>query len=73
MSEPSPQDGDGPRTGDSVVDEALEAFQATEHQPLGQRAEAAVQAQRTLQERLAESEPGTGPETRGETSRRPTA
>lgn len=66
MSEPSPQTGDvpqtdGPQTGDPVVAEALEAFRATEHQPLGRRAEAAVQAQRRLQERLAESAPGASP------------
>lgn len=52
MSEPTSQ------TGDPVVDEVLEDFQATEHLPLADRANAAVQAQRRLQDRLTESAPG---------------
>lgn len=52
MSEPTSQ------TGDPVVDEVLENFKSTEHQPLSERAEAAVHAQRRLQERLSESAPG---------------
>lgn len=47
-----------PETGDPVVDEVLGAFAATEHDPLEQRAAAAVEAQRRLQDRLAESAPG---------------
>ncbi|WP_114905949.1 hypothetical protein [Ornithinimicrobium murale] len=50
-----------PETGDSVVDEVLQTYVGTAHQPLSERAEAATQAQRHLQERLAESSPGNGP------------
>lgn len=48
-------------TGDPVVDEVLEAFRGTEGQPLSERAEAALQAQRRLQERLTESSPSNNP------------
>lgn len=48
-----------PQTGDRVVDEVLETFVSTADQGLGERAAAAAQAQRRLQERLAESSPGT--------------
>lgn len=48
-------------TGDPVVDEVLEAFRGTEQQSLGERAEAAMQAQRRLQERLTESSPSNSP------------
>ncbi|MCK0114290.1 hypothetical protein MWU75_19300 [Ornithinimicrobium sp. F0845] len=47
-----------PQTGDPVVDEIVEGFRATADQPLGDRAAAAAQAQRRLQERLTESSPG---------------
>ncbi|QDO88938.1 hypothetical protein FNH13_11895 [Ornithinimicrobium ciconiae] len=50
-----------PQTGDSHVDETLAGFHATRDQPLQERAEAALQAQRRLQERLTESSPGQGP------------
>ncbi|USQ78382.1 hypothetical protein [Ornithinimicrobium faecis] len=60
MSEPTPTTGD-PTTGDPVVDEVLETFRGTEQQPLPERAEAALQAQRRLQERLSESSPGNTP------------
>ncbi|WP_109474849.1 hypothetical protein [Ornithinimicrobium cavernae] len=55
MSQPPPE------TGDPVVDEVLVTFRASAEAPLGDRAEAAVLAQRRLQERLSESAPGNGP------------
>lgn len=55
MSEPTPT------TGDPVVDEVLESFRGTEQQSLSERADAALQAQRRLQERLTESSPGNTP------------
>lgn len=55
MSEPISQ------TGDPVVDEVLDDFRATEDLPLADRANAAVRAQRRLQERLTESAPGNTP------------
>lgn len=47
-----------PQTGDAPVDETLEGFHATRDQTLQERAEAALLAQRRLQERLAQSSPG---------------
>lgn len=48
-----------PMTGDPVVDEVISSFQDTDGQPLAERAEAALQAQRGLQARLTDSAPGT--------------
>lgn len=50
-----------PQTGDPVVDEVINAFHDTDGQPLAERAEAAVEAQRLLQGRLTESAPGSAP------------
>lgn len=50
-----------PQTGDPVVDEVISTFRATEGQPLAERAEAALEAQRGLQARLTDSAPGAAP------------
>lgn len=50
-----------PQTGDPVVDEVINAFHDTDDQPLAERAEAALEAQRLLQGRLTESAPGNAP------------
>lgn len=47
-----------PQTGDPVVDEVIDGFRATSEESLGDRAAAAAQAQRLLQERLTGSSPG---------------
>lgn len=47
-----------PQTGDAHVDETLARFHAAQEQPLSERAEAALTAQRRLQERLTETSPG---------------
>lgn len=52
MSEP-------PQTGDPVVDEVLQTVHTSGDRPLEERAAAAAQAQRRLQERLSESSPGS--------------
>lgn len=50
-----------PQTGDPVVDQVIADFVATSDAPLSERATAAAEAQRRLQERLAESSPGNTP------------
>jgi hypothetical protein len=50
-----------PETGDPVVDEVIATYRATSDRPLTERASAAAEAQRKLQERLAESSPGNSP------------
>ena len=55
MTQPPPQ------TGDPVVDEVISTFRETDGQPLAERAEAALEAQRGLQARLTDSPPGTAP------------